>query len=139
MNRQNYQTPVEGMGHGREMEMILATTRRPDITFHMNGRICITSGVARILQLTGDSCVNVARHNGEYLLFAEHEKRKTVRHAARCYPVNAGYRHFRANSVRLCRAILEACGSSGRAALMCGEAVTVNGKTYIPIITKKTL
>lgn len=121
------------------MEKILSTTRRPDITFHATGEIYITARVARILQLTGNSCINVAKEKGEYLLFAEHYDGMIGNHTGRCYPVNVGSRHFRANSVRLCRAMLEACGVSGRAALMCGETVIVSGKTCLPIITRTTL
>lgn len=121
------------------MEKILSTTRRPDITFYATGEIYITARVARTLQLTGESCINVAKDKGEYLLFAEHYDGMIGNHTGRCYPVNAGSRYFRANSVRLCRAMLEACGVSGRAALMCGETINVSGKTCLPIITRTTL
>lgn len=121
------------------MEKIIPNTRRPDITFHRTGEIYITARVARILHLTGGSCINVVVEKGEHLLFAEHSPVMIGSHTGRCYPVNAGSRYFRANSVRLCRAILNLCGVSDRAALMCGEAITINGKPYIPIITRITL
>lgn len=119
------------------MEMILSSTRRPDITFHASGEIYITSRVARLLRLSGESCVNVARHEGEYLLVAEHHAIGS--RVARCHVVNSGSRYFRANSVVLCRAMLEACGAIAKAALMCGDPVTLNGKTCLPIITRITL
>ena len=121
------------------MEKILSTTRRPDITFHDSGEIYITSRVARILQLTEKSCLNVAIENGEYLLFAEHYEGMIGNHTGRCYSINVGSRYLRANSVRLCRAMLAACGTTRRVALMCGEAVTVNGKPHLPIITRMVL
>ncbi len=121
------------------MEKILSTTRRPDITFHDSGEIYITSRVARILQLTEKSCLNVAIENGEYLLFAEHYEGMIGNHTGRCYPVNSGSRYYRANSVKLCRAMLNACGVSGRAALMCGETISLNGKPHLTIITRTTL
>lgn len=121
------------------MEKIISTTRRPDITFHRSGEIHITSRVARILHLDGESCINVAIEKDEYLLFAEHYDGMIGNHIARCYPVNVGGRYLRANSVRLCRAMLNACGASRRAALMCGEAITINGKIHLPIITKTKL
>lgn len=121
------------------MEKIISTTRRPDITFHSTGKIYITARVARILNLSKDSCINVAVDKGEYLLVAENYDSMIGRHTGRCYRVNSGSRYFRANSVRLCRAILNACRVSGRAALMCGEAVEINGKVYLPIITKMIL
>lgn len=123
------------------MEKIISTTRRPDITFHASGEIYITARVARILHLDGDSCVNVALDKGEYLLFAEHYEGMIGNHTGRCYPVNAGGRYFRANSVRLCRAIINACGIQGarRAALMCGTPVSIDGRTCLPIITRNTI
>ena len=121
------------------MEKILSTTRRPDITFHDSGEIYITSRVARILQLTEKSCLNVAIENGEYLLFAEHYEGMIGNHTGRCYPVNSGSQYYRANSVKLCRAMLNACGVSGRAALMCGETISLNGKPNLTIITRTTL
>lgn len=121
------------------MEKIISTTRRPDITFSDNGVIHITARVARILHLTEDSCINIAKEKGEYLLFAENYTAMIGNHIARCYPVNTGGRYFRANSVKLCRAVLKACGVLKKAALMCGEAISINGKTYIPIITGTTL
>ena len=121
------------------METILPTTRRPDMTFHADGRIYITARVARILRLTAESCINIARHQGEYLLFAEQYQNMIGTHTARCHSVNRGGRYYRANSVALCRAMLGACGVSLRAALMCGETMTINGKTYLSIITRTTL
>ncbi len=121
------------------MEKIISTTRRPDITFHSSGEIYITARVARILDLDKDSCINVAIDKGEYLLVAEHYGGMIGNHTGRCYPTNSGGRYFRANSVRLCKAILEACGVERRAALMCGEAILINGKPHLPIITRTTL
>lgn len=121
------------------METILPTTRRPDITFHADGRIYIATRVARILRLSPQSCINIAIDHGEYLLFACHFNRMVGSHAARCHIVNKRGFYYRVNSVRLCRAILRASGASERAALSCGEPVTIDGKIHIPIITKNTL
>ncbi len=121
------------------MNKIIPTSRRPDITFCSSGEIYITARVARILDLTPHSCINIAVHKGEWLLFAVHYPAIVGRHVARCHAVNAGSLYFRANSVRLCRAMLQACGVTGRAALMCGEAVMINGKPHLPVITRTTL
>ncbi len=121
------------------MEKIISTTRRPDITFHSSGEIYITARVVRILDLDKDSCINVAIEKGEYLLMSERYDGMIGNHTGRCYPVNVGGRYFRANSVKLSKAILDACGVSGKAALMCGEAILINGKPYLPIITKAIL
>lgn len=121
------------------MEKILSTTRRPDITFYADGHIHITSRIARILNLSHESCINVAIDHGEYLLFAEHYENMIGNHTARCRSINKGGRYFRANSVRLCRTMINACGAAGCAALYCGVPVIIHNKTYIPIITRQTL
>ena len=121
------------------MKKLISTTRRPDITFHASGLINITTRVARILHLTEDACLNIAVEKGEYLLFAEHYSGRIGTHTARCYPVNAGGRYCRAHSIALCNAMLQACGASEKAPLMCGEPLTLDGNTYLPIITKKIL
>ena len=136
--RAEKKTERETPNNAIPMKSILSSSRRPDITFHASGEIYITVRVARILNLDADSSINIAIDNGEYLLFAQHHL-CIGSHTARCHPVNAGSRYFRANSVRLCRAMLKACGANIRAALMCGAPININQKTYIPIITRTTL
>ena len=121
------------------MQTIIPTTRRPDITFHASGLINISSRRARILGLTTESCINIAVEKGEYLLFARHYAGMIGKHTARCCLVNAGRHYFRVHSIALCRAILEACRVTEKAPLMCGEAISIAGKTYLPIITRKIL
>lgn len=119
------------------MEKLLPATRRPDITFKSDGRILIAARVARILNLLPGACINVAVHDGEYLLFAE--SATLGNHTARCHAVNPTGRYIRANSVVLCRAMLRACHASSSAALMCGQAVEIAGQTYVPIITRTVI
>ena len=119
------------------MEKLLPATRRPDITFHSDGRILITARIARILNLNAGSFINVAVHDGEYLLFAG--SATLGNHTARCHAVNPTGRYIRANSVMLSRAMLSACNATTTAALMCGQAVEIAGQTYVPIITRTVI
>ena len=123
------------------MEMILPTTRRPDITFHADGRIYITARIARTLHISPGSCINIAVREGEYLLLAHNYHVPVGSHGGSCHPTNRGGRYYRANSVKLCRAIINACGIQGahRAALMCGTPVSIDGRTCLPIITRNPI
>lgn len=118
------------------MIKLLDHTRRPDVSFSRDGTITITSRVARALKLTRGDSVNIALRDGEYLLHAVPHQSSPGRFEARCYPANKRDRYFRANSARLCRALLDAVGFTGRrAAYAVGEPLEVGCVTYVPIIT----
>jgi len=123
------------------MIKLLQHTRRPDVTFCRNGRISITAAVARTLSLRPGDSVNIATHDDELLLFAvRHDAPRSARHIAMCHPTKRGSHNYCANSVRLARLMLDSCGiTSSRASFFCGEAVTLDNQTYIPIIYKHPL
>ncbi len=121
------------------MIKLLEHIRRSDITFCRNGRIYITARVARLLSLRPGDALNIAVSNGEYLLHAIHLHNAIGRHEAQCFPTKKGKRrsnNLRANSVRLCRALLNSVGvTADRASYMIGEAFEQDSVTYVPIIT----
>lgn len=119
------------------MIKLLEHTRRPDITFCRNGRIYITARVARLLSLRPGDALNIAVSNGEYLLHAIHLHNAIGRHEAQCFPTKKGRgNNLSANSVRLCRALLNSVGvTAARASYMIGEAFVQDSVTYVPIIT----
>lgn len=122
------------------MIKLLEHTRRPDITFSRNGTIRITANVARALSLRPGDSINIAVSNGEFLLYATHFTNNIGRHEAQCHPTKKGSNNYCANSVRLCRALLDAVGvSAGRVSYMTGVAINMNGITYVPIITLNPL
>ncbi len=123
------------------MEMILLSTRRPDITFCADGKIILSARVSRLLSIHKGSSINIAEYQGEYLLVADNTMCKVGRHQATCYPAYPDGKHYRANSVKLCRIMLKVCNAQdqNKAALMCGEPQIIHGKTFIPIITKSLL
>lgn len=119
------------------MTTLLQRTRRPDISFSRNGRISITARVVRLLALQPGDSVNVAFVAGECFLMAARHRGSAARHVARCYPTKRGSRNFRANSVTLCRAFLDACAvRARRAAFFVGEPVPNGGEVFLPIIYK---
>ncbi len=122
------------------MKKLLQRTRRPDITFCRNGRIFITARVVRLLALQPGDSVNVAFHLGECYLTASHNHDAPGRHIAQCYPTKTGSRSFCANSVSLCRQMLDGCGVLGeRASFLVGKETTVGGELCLPIIYKMPL
>lgn len=120
------------------MIKLLENTRKPDITFNRNGRILITARIVRMLSIAPGDTINIAVHNDEYLLYANHNT--FGRHEACCYPTKHGSHNFCANSVKLARAILATCGiTEDRAAFMIGEQITIQDTVYCPIITRNPL
>ncbi len=121
---------------------LLEHTRRPDISFcRKRGTIRITAKVARVLALRPGDAINIAVHNGEYLLYAIHRVNNISRFEAQCYPSKKdGGMNYCANSVRLCRSLLDALGvPDNKAAFLVGEAIDIYGTTYLPIITSHPL
>ena len=125
------------------MITLLKSTRRPDITFYRNGTIRLTAGIIKSLAISPGDSINIAVENGEYLLYSiSHEKGTNLhRFEAQCYPSKrGGGRNFCANSVRLCRNLLAAIGSSAKkVAFNVGESIEINGTSYLPIITLNPL
>lgn len=122
------------------MLKLLEQTRRPDITFSRNGRISITARIARILSLSPGDCINIAFHQGECYLFASRTDHSIGRHIAKCYPTKKGFNNYCANSVTLCRLMLDRCGvSNQQASFMVGREEKKEGEVYLPIIYKKPL
>ena len=122
------------------MIKLLERTRRPDITFCRNGRISITARVVRILSLRPGDSINVAFHLGECYLLAFRHGNAIGRHVAQCYPTKKGSRNYCANSVTLCRLMLDACKVEGeRASFMVGKEETHNDEIVLPIIYKMPL
>lgn len=116
---------------------LLSHTRRPDISFSRNGTIRITARLARILSLHPGDAVNIAVSGGEYLLHATRVTDNIGRHEAQCYPTKKGSANYCANSVRLCRALLDVVGAKAdKVDYMAGEAFERGGTTYVPIITR---
>lgn len=118
------------------MIKLLEHTRRPDISFSSTGVIRITARVARILSLKPGDAINIAVSNGEYLLYVTRPAFCTGRHEAQCYPTKKGSNNYCANSVRLCRSLLDSTGiKKDKVSYMVGEAFVQCDTTYVPLIT----
>lgn len=119
------------------MAGILGNTRRPDVTFYRNGRIDITSRVAKLLDLRNGDVVDIDRMCGEWRLFIRHRNDNIIgAHEARCYPSKKNSRNYRAYSKRLCDAILTEVGAAKIVRLAAGECVNFSFYSKaIPLIT----
>ena len=90
------------------MTTLLTNTRRPDISFHANGRIDITARTAKLLGLKPGDVIDIAVDSNEYLLYVRH-RAAVGRHEAQCYRTNRRSvvcNNLRAYSRRLCDIIL---------------------------------
>lgn len=94
-------------------------TRKADVTFYKSGRIDITSGVSKLLNLKRGDVIDVAGDGREWYLYVRH-RNCCGRHEAQCYPSNRGGHNFRAYSKRLCTQVLKMSGGS-RARVVAGE------------------
>lgn len=120
------------------MIKMLEHTRRPDISFCRNGIIRISARLAHALSLRPGDALNIAIRNDEYLLYAN--RNCIGRHEAQCYPSKKGGANYCANSVRLCRSLLDSINSTDyKLSFIVGEPFTQLNTLYIPIITKHPL
>lgn len=122
------------------MQSILGNTRKTDLTFHSNGRIDLSAHVVKSLDLKKGDVIDVmvSDDGSEYCLYAKFRAPVVGRHEASCFPSHAGSRHFRAWSLRLCKALMAVAGSDAcKVELGVGAVVELrNGETALPIIYK---
>lgn len=126
------------------MTSLLPNSRRPDVSFHPNGRIDITARIAKMLHLEQGDVIDVAVGNEEYLLYVRLRSEQCVgRHEAQVYPTNRGgkSRNFRANSRHICSAIIKASNCDNKAARLPAGSPIIYGPngTAIPLITRNPI
>lgn len=125
------------------MNTMLGNTRRPDVTFHSDGRIDIASNAAQKLGIEPNDVIDIAYNGVEYYLYVKHRGSELVgRHQAQCHPTNKNKRYchnYRAYSKRLCAAVMEICGITDAVRLPVGEVERQQGKRMLPIIIRNIL
>jgi hypothetical protein len=122
------------------MGSIIGNSRRPDVTFYINGRIDITSRIAKQLCLTEGDVIDIDKRNGEYLLYVRYRSDCAIgRHEARCKASKNNSNNFRAYSKQLTDAILNACGAE-KAQLASGAVVELEDiGIAVPLVTRNNL
>lgn len=117
--------------------------RRHDITFFKNGRIDISSSLAKQLNIQAGDVIDIIEHNKEYYLIIRLRSNKTIgRHLGQCYPTNKHKtcNNYRAYSKALTTSILNITGGEKSSRLFYGNQVEL--PTFgigIPLITKNPL
>lgn len=110
-------------------------SRRPDVTFHANGRIDITARVARVIGIADGDVIDVAFEGGEFYMFVKLKAEEcTGRHEAQCWATKRGSHNFRAHSKRLCQNIMRLSGATDVARLPVGDRALLFNKTTWAVI-----
>ena len=121
------------------MESIVGNTRRPDISVYRDGRIDITSRIAKILELSdGDVIDNAKEHDDYYLYVKHHGVNIKGSHNATVHPTKQKSHNFRTYSKNLANAVLKICRSDS-ALLPCGLPRNEDGTVLIPLIILNNL
>ena len=130
--------------HLSEMNSVLKDyLRKPDITFHANGRIDITAKVALGLGLSAGDTIDISDAGGEQYLFIRHKSTSNSysRYEAICSPTNRGKKrcnNFRCYSRKLSEFILLITKQNQVAKLNVGQPMRVAGMGLcLPILTSK--
>lgn len=130
------------VGTSYNKESLLGNTRRPDVSFFRDGRIDITSRVARSLGIADGDVVDVIKYGQELYLYIRLRGTDVVgKHTAQCHlsKPNTGYSYYRAFSVKLCRSILSLMGNVTVARLAAGDRMELDGVAVVPLITRINL
>ena len=110
-------------------------SRRPDVSFFANGRIDITSRLARAIGLAAGDVIDMAYDGGEFYMFVRLKANAcTGRHEAQCWPTKKGSHNFRAHSKRLCQAVMKFSNAEQVARLSMGDRALLFAKTTPAVI-----
>lgn len=109
---------------------------RTSISFSRWGVIDISAYAARAVGLGPGDSVDILSDGEEYYLTRKENPEGASRYEAVCCRSNRSGGHLRAYSARLCRLMLEACGSeSNKVYLRTGEKVEIDGRACLAVIT----
>lgn len=121
-------------------------SRRADITFYRNGRIDITSRIAKQIGLRDGDVIDIGFENGEFYLYCAAKADALVgRHEAQCHSTHKGRLHpsnnLRAHSKRITDAMLKVCKAGECARIWAGEFCELGrlGKAVIIIPASNSL
>ena len=115
----------------------LATNIRPDILFHSNGLIEISSKISILLCIEHGAVINIFEEKGEHYLYVAH-KNPAGTFKGRCRKAKKTGRFMRANWIELSRSII-ALTDAPEAHYRVGDPQIINGKKVLPIITRNNL
>lgn len=122
------------------MYSLIGNNRKPDITFHSNGRIDISARVARLLSIQRGNALDIISDGEEYYLYVRSHS-EAGHYEATVFPSQHGSRHYLAWSRKLARAVIDACGLHvKKVRLTVGQPVPVGHiNKALPIITRNPI
>ncbi len=124
------------------MESLLGNNiRKPDISFYENGRIDITSRLAKELGLEDGDVIDILHSGKEYYLYIRLKNASSIgKYSAQCTPTKNKSNHFRCYCKQLANMILCECGNAQLARLHAGETIEIsNVGNAISIITHNNI
>ena len=117
------------------MKSLLVSSRRPDITFHSDGRIDIAAHLAKRLSLSPGDVIDIMQDGAEFYIIIRFRGDKVIgRHEAQCYPTKSRSMNYRCHSARLCRIMIHIAGAEQRLSLMAGETRVIAGIMAVTLI-----
>lgn len=123
------------------MQSVIVKSRKPDLTFHITGRINISARIARELQLKSGDLIDIMEDDDQHeaYIYVRHRAPNVGRHEGMVFPSHKGSYHFIASSKALCEYILRKCEQQKKAAVACGLSVQLKyyGKAFPIIIPKQ--
>lgn len=122
------------------MRSVLEQTRKPDIYFHANGKIDITSSITRTLGIEAGDVIDISVYGGEYYIYVRHKAATLIgKHKAICRPANKGNHFMRCYCRQLTSFINDVCGAR-ESHLYVGEKTDIAGLGIaLPLITRNNL
>lgn len=116
---------------------LLADNIKPDIKFMPNGDIHLTSKVVSLLGIQEGDSIQVATDGEEVYIYIHmrNVKEKNILGVARRATKTAGY--LRVRWTVLCEKIIKMDGRAPFAAYRVGDPYEKDGRTVLPIITRK--
>lgn len=116
---------------------LLADNIKPDIKFMPNGDIHLTSKVVSLLGIQEGDSIQVATDDEEVYIYIHmrNVKEKNVSGIAR--KASRSTRYLRVRWASLCKKIIGMDGRANSAAYRVGDPHEIDGRTVLPIITRK--
>lgn len=123
------------------MNTILNNSRKPDIIFCKNGKIEISSRIAKELQLEKGDVIDILPQDEEMYLYIKHKAPKVGRYQAQVFTTNKRGKHCRAWSKTITETMITLNGTKQDKLKLCvGEPTKIyHIEKALPIIYKMAL
>lgn len=122
------------------MEHLIKNSRRHDITISTSGIMSLSARLVRMLDIQDGDTINVGCDKDNYYIYVAYRRQEAVRCKAKCYSLNKSGRCMRCCSKELAMGIINKVAKGQRTVkLPIGNAMLLNGRVAVPLITKLLL